>query len=513
MYERKTIGVGSSTVGCLAIWLVCGLSIVGCYERSEDAVPGDSRSPALCMDSTGGTDQPLANSDASTSIEHDPVCPEAVTEDARSDMSECSPLSPPEPPVHYAYVPVQELSGMALGIPATTAPVSMVISPSGENVYASFSMALGPGIEGPSLVTLSRDDESGTLEPISTLVEPDYSVVDVIAYPKDLAMDPAGEYLLFASPYPGYDLTIARLDSESGVPTQYHVFQAPSGGEGQQLSVAVSPDRKYIYTGGSQGIFIYRFKPNEAIVAEPLQYLYESSHFMGIYGVSALTMSDSGSVLFAFVNKGELWVYQRDLATGALHCKQRFSAGMADQQWQYSSGLRSVANGSEVLLFPRGGALQVYRTDLEYSHPPTSVAADCSGPFSTYLAQVVTENEVWRAVSGGPPYGLAISPDSKSAVFHMMDASMAGEEWIAPGSARLVGACRYGKHGKWRFEFSTPLPAHCGNDSVSGLMPTSSNTIDFSPDGNFVYTLGTHCGTGQPDDGLIFVHERVPVGL
>jgi hypothetical protein len=422
----------------------------------------------------------------------------------------------------YAFVPAQGLGWTDLGLPQFMTPSSLVLSPSGDRVYvAFFAMETWVDDYGTPLGIFGRDPDTGLLD-LEYIYLDSSPINDSHLWAADeLAMDPEGEFLFVLRAGGIYELTVFRLDAETGAPELVQEVDVVSlGAEGTLTALAISPDRKNLYVGGMNSIAVYDFLPTgeSPVVFSHASVISNNEELPGPR-VNSLSFDLTGKLLFGYLHSfNSRWtVWHRDTKTGELPCQDILSMHVAPF---VGPNLGSTATSASlphvVFLSAKSPVLQVVDTDVpapwggivSSGAPQSCDENDYEELSGLAVTQVVTFADAYKMAMAGPSLAMAAAPDGTIA-FHMvpMDAIVDGS--MLNGVVTLVSAHRQPSSGDWQLKHQDTFPPHCGKDIAQ--VYGSNKAVQFSPDSRFVYSAGFHCAEpADSTDPIVFVHERIP---
>lgn len=420
----------------------------------------------------------------------------------------------------FGFQLVQQFGWGDLGLQRFKIPISLVLSPNGDEVYIAFydETPLEEGAGTPLLV-MRRDPESGLLEKQHTLLDTNPLADSYLWAADELVVDPGGR-LLFVLRYSGtHDLTVLRLDSNSDVPVLAQQLVVPSTSPAKDVfTIDISPDGRHLYVGGQNNISIFAVDADAEPPVVVVDAIKATSGFASPGPkVKTLGFDSSGGLLWAYLEYqvDHVFVWVRDMESGHLSCHRTFAWGHDGVTAGLFSQIASTKTfPHEVLVSGGWPALQAFSLDGPTSWWPPSwrereYKEACQLLQGIDVSQVLTVSEASAAIGGGPVLAMALAPDGATAAMHMARLDGTGTGGILNNGAPVFASAQRSVQGKWELVGHHMLPEYCGR-SVPQLCP-SARGMQFSPDSRFVYSAGFHCiDPIDPAAPVVFVHERVP---
>ena len=261
---------------------------------------------------------------------------------------------------------------------------AIALSPDGRHVYAT---------EGNSLVVFSRVAASGRISSVQVLTN-GQDGVDGLTNPVSVVVSPDGNYVYATTGRTEDTVATFNRNQVTGKLTQVQVLQngQGSGGSIYPIDVAVSPDGAHVYIAGINASDVAAFR-RDASTGElaPIQVL---TGVDGLGGAGAVCLSPDGkNVYVAGGWDNRLVVFERDASTGRLsfvHAVKDNQDGVdglqdvnsvtvsPDGRHVYATGIgddavavfdRAPPPGQHALAVERGEVV----TDVDFGNRPTPV--------------------------------------------------------------------------------------------------------------------------------------------
>lgn len=200
------------------------------------------------------------------------------------------------------------------GVTNLSQPQKLLVSPDGENVYVAALSTLDP--TGGSLVTFSRNAETGALTFVDALVHDDATNQIALRFGAEgMAISPDGAFVYTASFSTGAIGIFSRSVSTGELSFVGSVAFSSA------VSVTISPDGAYLYVTGLTRDNLAVFSRNAATGALTFVEVHEDDEngVDGLDGARSVTVSADGlDVYVGSVNDKGVAVFRRNTGTGEL---------------------------------------------------------------------------------------------------------------------------------------------------------------------------------------------------